>query len=116
MIDGAVTPITVRAGTDRSQGISRTANFEGVQYCTDGPTLTRYEPAMTGTSFYHLKAERCARLAEDEVDPRRRLELETESRLWRHIAVAEDNLEESRKKARDFLNAQPVDAPALRNL
>jgi hypothetical protein len=104
-----------RRQDDIAGDISR-RQFEGVQYCTDGPTLTRYETAMARTSFYHLKAERCARLAEDEVDPCRRFELETESRLWRQIAVAEDNLEELRRKARDLLNAQRVNVPALRNL
>lgn len=42
------------------------------------------------TSFYHHKAERCAQLAKDEVDPRRRSELETEGKLWLQIAGTEE--------------------------
>ncbi len=62
---------------------------------------------MVGTSFYRLKAERCAQMAKDEVDPSRRSELETESRLWLQIAVTEDKLEGLRKKAKDLMNARP---------
>jgi hypothetical protein len=53
---------------------------------------------MGGTSFYHLRAERCAQLANDEVDPRRRSELQTERKLWLQIAVTEYTLHELRKK------------------
>jgi hypothetical protein len=63
---------------------------------------------MGGTSFYHLKAERFARLAEDEVDPHRRLELETEGKLWLQIAVTEDTLDELRKKAKDHPNVRAL--------
>jgi hypothetical protein len=63
---------------------------------------------MGGTSFYHLKAERCARLAEDEIDSHRRSELETEGKLWLQIAVAEENLDELRKKVQDHLNGRPL--------
>jgi len=61
---------------------------------------------MAEISFYHLKAERCARLAKDEPDPRRRDDLETEGALWLQIAVAEDNLEALQWKVQDHLNAQ----------
>jgi hypothetical protein len=63
---------------------------------------------MGGTSFYHLKAERCAQLAKAEVDPHRRSELETEGQLWLQIAVTEENLDELRKKAMDHLNGRPL--------
>jgi hypothetical protein len=63
---------------------------------------------MGGTPFYHLKAERCAQLAKDEVDPRRRFQLESEGQLWVQIAVTEENLDELRKKAKDQLNGQPL--------
>jgi hypothetical protein len=63
---------------------------------------------MTEISFYHLKADRCARLAKDEPDPRRRVDLETEGALWLQIAVAEDNLEALRRKVQDHLNAHEV--------
>jgi hypothetical protein len=63
---------------------------------------------MGGTSFYHLKAQPCAQLAKDEVDPRRRSELKTERKLWLQIAVAEEDLDELRKKAKDHLNGQTL--------
>jgi hypothetical protein len=58
--------------------------------------------------FCHRSAERCAQMAKDEVDPSRRSELETESRLWLQIAVKEDDLNELRKKAQNLLNAQAI--------
>jgi hypothetical protein len=63
---------------------------------------------MGGTSFYHLKAQRSAQLAKDGVDPHRRSELETESKLWLEIAVAEEHLDELRKKVQDHLNGRPL--------
>jgi hypothetical protein len=60
------------------------------------------------TSFYHHKAERCAQLAKDEVNPRRRLQLESEGKLWLQIAVAEENLDELPKKAKGHLNGQSL--------
>jgi hypothetical protein len=63
---------------------------------------------MVGPSFYRLKAERCAQMAKDEVDPGRRSDLETESRLWLQIAVTEDDLDALRKKAQNLLNGQAV--------
>jgi hypothetical protein len=58
---------------------------------------------MVGTSFYRLKAERCTQFARSEVDPSRRLELETESRLWLQIAVTEDDRAGVLQKAKDLL-------------
>jgi hypothetical protein len=52
------------------------------------------QPGAFRPSGHHLKAERCALLAKDEVDPRRRFQLETEEKLWLQIAVAEENLGE----------------------
>jgi hypothetical protein len=66
---------------------------------------------MVGTSFYRLKAERCAQFARGEVDPSRRLELETESRLWLQIAVTEDNRAVVLQKAKDLLTL-PIKRPA----
>jgi hypothetical protein len=63
---------------------------------------------MADTSFYRLKAERCSRMAKDEVDSGRRAELESESRLWLQIAVTEDDLDALRKKAQNLLNAQAI--------
>jgi hypothetical protein len=79
-----------------------------VQYCTDGPGWLGQNVTMGLISFYHHKAERCAKLAKDEVDPRRRFQLESEGQLWLQIAVAEENLDELRKKAKDQLNGQPL--------
>jgi hypothetical protein len=53
---------------------------------------------MDEISFHRLKAERCARLANDEPDTRRKLELETEGTLWLELADAEERLDEVRKK------------------
>ena len=81
---------------------------ESGQNCTVSLAPFCHRSAMAGTSFYHLKAERCAQMAKDEVDPSRRSELETESRLWLQIAVKEDDLNELRKKAQNLLNAQAI--------
>jgi hypothetical protein len=71
----------------------------------------RHNATMGLTSFYHHKAERCAQLAKDEVDPRRSFQLETEGKLWLQIAAAEENLDDLRKKAKDHLNGQPLHVP-----
>jgi hypothetical protein len=60
---------------------------------------------MVETSFYYLKAERYAQMAKDAIDPRRRSELETESRLWLQIGEAEERLDGLRRKAQALLNA-----------
>ena len=83
-------------------------SVESVQNCTDSLPSARHHSPMVGTSFYRLNAERCAQLAKDEVDPGRRLELESERRLWLQIAVPEDDLEGLRKKAQNLLNAQAI--------
>jgi hypothetical protein len=62
-----------------------------------------YQPLM---SYYRLRAEHCAQMAKDAVDPRRRSALETESRLWLQIAVTEEDLDGLRKKAKNLLNAR----------
>jgi hypothetical protein len=60
---------------------------------------------MDEISFYRLKAERSARLAKDEPDAGRRLELETEGTLWLELADAEERLDELRKRVQNHLNA-----------
>lgn len=65
---------------------------------------------MVETSWYHLKAERCAQMAKDAVDPSRRAHLEIECRLWLQIAEAETRQDELRKKLQDafgFREARP---------
>jgi hypothetical protein len=63
-------------------------------------------------SFYRLKAERCARLAKDEADTGRRLELENEGTLWLELADAEEHLDELRKKVQNHLNAHRLNEVA----
>jgi hypothetical protein len=60
---------------------------------------------MEEISFHRLKAERCSRLARDEPDPHRKLELEEEGTLWLQLADAEEHLDKLRKKVQDHLNA-----------
>jgi hypothetical protein len=60
---------------------------------------------MDEISFHRLKAERRTRLAKDEPDTHRKLELETEGTLWLELADAEERLDEVRKKVRSHLNA-----------
>jgi hypothetical protein len=64
-------------------------------------------------SFHRLKAERCARLAKDEPEAGRRLELETERTLWLKLADAEEHLDEVRKKVQNHLNAQRLNEVAF---
>jgi hypothetical protein len=54
---------------------------------------------MADTSWFYFKAELCARLAADAVDPRRRSDLEIEGRLWLQVAASEMRQEERRKKS-----------------
>jgi hypothetical protein len=49
---------------------------------------------MMDGSWYHRKADECARKAADSPDPGRRLSLEGESRLWRQIARSEAQRDE----------------------
>jgi hypothetical protein len=86
----------------------RKANIESVQNCTDSLASPCQHSGMVETSFYRLKAERCAQMAKDEVDSGRRAELESESSLWLQIAVTEDDLDGLRKKAQNLLNAQAI--------
>ena len=48
-------------------------------------------------------------MAKDAVDPRQRFHLETESRLWFQIAVAETRQDELRQKARELI-ARPLES------
>jgi hypothetical protein len=64
-------------------------------------------------SFHRLKAERCARLAKDQPDADRRLELETERTLWLKLADAEEHLDEVRKAVQNHLNAQRLNEVAF---
>jgi hypothetical protein len=68
---------------------------------------------MDEISFHRLKAERCARLAKDEHDIRRKLELETEVTLWLELADAEERLDEVRKKVQRHLNAHHLNGVAF---
>jgi hypothetical protein len=54
---------------------------------------------MMGTNWYQQKADECARQAENSVDPSHRARMETESRLWRQIAVLEADRGELPQKA-----------------
>jgi hypothetical protein len=96
----------------RRSGLSREpskkiqgAVLRGVQFCTDSVGRLAHHPFMVGTSWYHLKAELCAQMAKDAVDPSRRAHLETECRLWLQIAEAETRQDELRKKARELQGA-----------
>jgi hypothetical protein len=64
-------------------------------------------------SFHRLKVERCARLAKDEPEADRRLELETERTLWLELADAEEHLDEVRKKVQNHLNAHRLSGVAF---
>jgi hypothetical protein len=64
-------------------------------------------------SFHRLKAERCARLAKDEPEADRRLELETECALWLDLADAEEHLDELRKRVQNHLNAHRLNGGAF---
>jgi hypothetical protein len=68
---------------------------------------------MDEISFHRLKAERCARLARDEPDPLRKLELEDEGTLWLELADAEEHLDEMRKKVQNHLNAHRLNGVAF---
>jgi hypothetical protein len=54
---------------------------------------------MVDGSWYHRKADECARKAADSPDPGRRLSLEGESRLWRQIAKSEAQRDEVPQRA-----------------
>jgi hypothetical protein len=77
---------------------------ESVQNCTD--SLASASVPAADVILSSLKAEHCAQMAKDAVDPRRRSALETESRLWLQIAVTEEDLDRLRKKAKNLLNAR----------
>jgi hypothetical protein len=47
--------------------------------------LTQYPP-MSLASWYYHKADQCARLAKDAIEPRKRSDFETERKLWLQIA------------------------------
>ena len=68
---------------------------------------------MNEISFHRLKAERCARLAKDEPEANRTLELETERTLWLELADAEEHLDEVRAKVQNHLNAQRLNEVAV---
>jgi hypothetical protein len=55
---------------------------------------------MVHTSWYHRKADECARIAAASADPRRRSSMEEQSRLWRQIAKSEDQRDEVPQKPR----------------
>jgi hypothetical protein len=68
---------------------------------------------MAEISFYRLKAERSARLAKNEPDAGRRLELETEGTLWLELADAEERFYELRKRVLNHLNAHRLEEGAF---
>jgi hypothetical protein len=68
---------------------------------------------MDEISFYRLTAERSARLAKNEPDAGRRLELETEGALLLELADVEERLEELRKKVQNHLNAHRLEKVAF---
>jgi hypothetical protein len=41
---------------------------------------------MSVASWYHLKADHCALMAKDAINPRERSDFETEGKLWLQIA------------------------------
>lgn len=51
---------------------------------------------MADTAWFHVKAEQCARLARDAVDPVQRSRFEDESRMWLQIATLETAQDERR--------------------
>jgi hypothetical protein len=83
-------------------------NFAQTQRRPTGETCS-----MDEISFPRLKAERCARLAKDEPDTGRRLELETERTLWLELADAEEHLDDVRKKIQNHLNAHRLNGAAF---
>jgi hypothetical protein len=87
--------------------------FRSVQFCTDSAPADGQNMTMDEISFHRLKAERCARLAKDEPDTRRKLELETEGTLWLELADAEERLDEMRKKVQSRLNAHHLNGVAF---
>jgi hypothetical protein len=87
--------------------------FRSVQFCTDSAPADGRSMTMDEISFHRLKAERCARLANDEPDTRRKLELETEGTLWLELADAEERLDEVRKKVQSRLNAHHLNGVAF---
>jgi hypothetical protein len=51
---------------------------------------------MADTAWFHVKAEQCARLALDAVDPAERSRFEYESKMWLQIAALETDQDERR--------------------
>jgi hypothetical protein len=43
-------------------------------------------PVRKDTAWYYHKADQCARLAKDAIEPRKRSDLKTERKLWLEIA------------------------------
>jgi hypothetical protein len=43
-------------------------------------------PPMSLAAWYYHKADQCARLAKDAIEPRKRSDFETERKLWLEIA------------------------------
>ena len=64
----------------------RRSHHRCAQYCTDGVGwLTQYPPMSLAVWYYH-KADQCARLAKDAIEPRKRSDFENERKLWLQIA------------------------------
>ena len=43
-------------------------------------------PSMSLAAWYYHKADQCARLAKDAIEPRKRSDFKTERKLWLEIA------------------------------
>jgi hypothetical protein len=87
--------------------------FWSVQFCTDSAPADGRNMTMDEISFHRLKAERCARLAKEEPDTHRKVELGTEGALWLELADAEERLAEVRKKVQSRLNAHHLNGVAF---
>jgi hypothetical protein len=53
---------------------------------------------MADASWYHRKADECARIAAASADPGHRSSMEEQSRLWRQIAKSEAPRDEAPPK------------------
>jgi hypothetical protein len=83
------------------------------RHCTDSAPADGRNMTMDEISFHRLKAERCARLAKEEPDTHRKVELGTEGALWLELADAEERLDEVRKKVQSRLNAHHLNGVAF---
>jgi hypothetical protein len=69
-------------------------------------SLTQNLP-MSLASWYRYKADQCARLAIDAIDPRKRSDFESERKLWLQISEQIEMDEESDVRTSDPLINRP---------